>query len=383
MTRLVIRNSEPYPSFGHKEYVRHVGDFVSGTTLVPFDVIAPRSAAAGLPVVAVETAHPQNGRVVGRDALLEPYHLFTPGYRYAAITDGSKATPAVLAAFARALRTQLPAVLGTVRVVYGVGFSASGNLLAQLLDSPAGAGVFDVSLVGASARATVQPAAAGRVMRFNSESDFLGALEAGGIELLQQAATAAHLRWYVATGGPHIPHTDGTANNEVPGCGTPRGTTPISWQAFARAVFVAGDAWARQGVAPPANRLLAVGPRTGQVLRDALGHARGGVRLPPLELAEARFHANASACGAGGHCGTLFGCYSQPRAIGQAGFFATPAQYLTAFGAAADALVAARLMSPLDRRGMLGTAQSAASRNLTYTQYYARRHPRTATQQVA
>jgi hypothetical protein len=321
--------------------------------------------------------------MLGRDVYLEPFHLFTPGYRSAAITDGQKATPAVLAAFARALRTQLPAVLGPVRVVYGVGFSASGNLLAQLLDSPAGAGVFDVSLVGTSARATVPPAAAGRVMRFNSESDFLAALAAGGVELLDQAAAAAHVRWLVATGGPHIPHTDTTAGTDVAGCGTPRGTTPIGWPAFARAVFVAGDAWARQGVAPPANRLLAVVRRTGAVTRDALGHARGGVRLPPLELAEARFHANASACGVGGHCGTLFGCYSQPRAIGQAGFFATPAQYLAAFGTAADALVAARLMSPLDRRGILGTAQSAASRNLTYTQYYARRHPRTATQQVA
>lgn len=383
MNRLVIRSSEPYPSFGRKEYLRHVGDFVSGTTLVPFDLIAPRSTAAGLPVVAVEAAHPQNGQVIGRDAFLQPFHLFTPGYRYAAITDGGRATPAVLAAFARALRTDLPAVLGTVRVVYGVGFSAGGELLAQLLDSPAGAGVFDVSLVGTSARATVPPATAGRVMRFNSESDFLGALAAGGVELLDQAAAAAHLRWYVATGGPHIPHTDFTATSEIPGCGTARGTTPINWQAFARAAFVAGDAWARGGAAPPANRLLAVGRRTGQVLRDGLGHARGGVRLPPLELAEARFHANASACGVGGHCGTLYGCYSQPRAIGQAGFFATPAQYLAAFGAAADALVAARLMSPLDRRGLVGTARSAASRNLTYTQYYARRHPRAATQQVA
>lgn len=365
MSRLVIRNSEPYPSFGRKEYLRHVGHFTSGSTQVPFDIIAPRSTAAGLPVVAVETEHPFNGQVVGRDVLLEPYHLFTPGYRYAAITDGKKATPAVLAAFARALRTQLPAVLGAVRVMYGVGFSASGNLLAQLLASPDGAGVFDVSLVGTSGLASVPPAAAGRVMRFDSESDFLGALDAGGVELLDQAAGASHLRWYVATGGPHIAHTDGAANSDVAGCGTPAGTTPINWQVIARAVFVAGDAWARQGAAPPDNRLLVVDRRSGEVLRDALGHARGGARMPSLELAEARFRANASACGVSGHCGTLFGCYSQPRSIGEPGFFATRGQYLAAFGAAAEALVAARLMSRQDRRGLFGMAQRAAARNLT------------------
>lgn len=383
MTTLVVTGSEPYPSFGRKEYLRHLGHFTSGATQVPFDVIAPKSTGAGLPVVAVETQHPFNGRVVGRDVWLEPYHLFTPGYRYAAITDGRKATPAVLAEFARALRTQLPDVLGAVRVMYGVGFSASGNVLAQLLDSPDGAGVFDVSLVGTSALASVPPASAGRVMRFDSESDFLGALDAGGAELLDLAAGASHLRWYVATGGPHIAHTDGTANSDVAGCGTPAGTTPINWQPFARALFVAGDAWARQGVAPPDDRLPAVDRRTGEIRRDALGHARGGVRMPSLELAEARFHANASACGVGGHCGRLFGCYSQPRSIGEPGFFATRGQYLAAFEAAAEQLVAARLMSRLDRRGLFAMARRAASRNLTYTQLYARRSSRSSTRRVA
>lgn len=383
MTTLVVTASEPYPSFGRKEYLRHVGHFTSGATKVPFDVVAPRSAATGLPIVAVETAHPQNRQVLGRDVYLQPYHLFTPGYRYAAITDGRLATPAVLADFARALRTQLPTLLGPVRLVYGVGFSASAGVLGRLLDSRAGAGVFDVSLLGTSTLASAPPPSAGRVMRFDAETDFLATLAAGGVELLDQWIAAGHLRWYVATGGPHIPHTDATAGSAVLDCGTPAGTTPINWQASARAAFVAGDAWARQGVAPPANRLLSVIRRTGTVLRDALGHARGGVRMPSLEVAEARFHGNGSACGAAPHCGRLFGCYSQPRSIGESGFFASAAQYLAAFTAAADALVAARLMSPLDRRGLLGMAERAAARNLTFTQLYALRHPRGATQQVA
>ena len=81
MTTLVVTASEPYPSFGRKEYLRHVGHFTSGASRVPFDLVAPRSAAAGLPVVAVETAHPHNRQVLGRDVYLQPYHLFTPGSR--------------------------------------------------------------------------------------------------------------------------------------------------------------------------------------------------------------------------------------------------------------------------------------------------------------
>jgi hypothetical protein len=376
MIRIVITGSEPYGRFGRREYLLHRGHLSNGPLAeLPIELIAPADVGAGVPAVAVEVAHPQSGQVLGRDVYLGPRHLFGGGFRHAAIVGGAP-DAATLAAFARALREQARDVLGPVAAVHGVGFSATGNLLADLLASRAGAGAFDGSLVGTSASPALPTPRAGRVVRLSSESDFLDALAAGGAELAAGIGQTTNLRWYVATGGPHVADTPPLAGANVAGCGSPLGTTPLDWTPIARAAFDAADAWARGRALPPDNRLPEIDPGSGEIVRDGRGHARGGVRLPPLELAEATFHAHASSCGRGGHCGLLFGCYQGVRSLGDRGFFAGAGDYLPAFGAVLDGLVTARLLPRPEASRLRRTAGSAAARGLTFTQHYARLHPR-------
>lgn len=383
MATLRIDESSDHAPHGGIAYRRHRGHFLVGATRVGFELVAPAEPAAGLPCVVVEAAHAQNGQAMGRDVYLRADQLFHRGFRHAWITDRLQATAPFLGHLARALRTQLRGVLGPIQKVYGVGFSASSAPLEEVLAAPGWAGAFDFSLVGTSTGTTLPPAAAGRTIRFNAEADFLDVLAAGGRRLLAAAAATPHLRWYVATGGPHVADARFTRGQAIGPCGTARGTTPINWAPLARAAFWAGDEWARRGTAPPANHLPRLDDATGELARDGRGHARGGVRLPALALAEARFSARAESCGIGGLCGQLFGCYREPRAIGSAGMPATPEAYVAAFREVATKLVGRRLLTGGDAAWLVGQAERAAALGLTSTQLYAREHPRDAAQAVA
>ena len=370
MTTLVIEKSDAYGTHCRIDYRRHTGHFMAGATKVGFELVAPSDRARGLPCVVVEAAH-FNGKPLGRDVYLRADQLCCRGFRHAWIPDVRHATAANLARLARALRTQLRQVQGPIQKVYGVGFSASAAVLEEVLAAPDQAGVFDASLVGTSPSTLVPPAAAGKVIRFNAEADFLSVFAAGGRALLDRAAAAQHLRWYVATGGPHLPDARFTRNVPVGPCGPPNGTTPLNWTPIARAAFWAADEWARLGTAPPANHLPVVDAASGEIARDGRGHARGGVRLPSLVLAEARFEARAATS-----CGDLFGSYSSPRSIGSPGFPATPQAYVAAFREAAQKLVDRRLMTPGDAAWLTRQAVRAAAVPCTYTQLYAEERDR-------
>ena len=52
-------------------------------------------------------------------------------------------------------------------------------------------------------------------------------------------------RYYAIAGGPHA---------------SIAGATPINWLPIARTLFIAGDAWVRNGTPPPASGMLSLTP---------------------------------------------------------------------------------------------------------------------------
>jgi hypothetical protein len=172
-------------------------------------------------------------------------------------------------------------------------------------------------------------------------------------------------RYYVVAGGAHIPDAvlSRMAFPDPPNPGSPappvEGTTPINWLPFIRAVFVAGDQWARNHVQPPESLILKLNPQ-GLVMRDAKGNALGGIRHPALEMSEAVFMPSVVRGG-----WTLFGgCGSFNKKMQMSEF---PA-YLSAFTKAADALVSARFLLPAGRDRMI--EQAKLSPPNTYTRNY-------------
>lgn len=164
----------------------------------------------------------------------------------------------------------------------------------------------------------------------------------------------------------------------IPPCGiTPVGSTPIDWTPIARALFVAGDRWVCEGEAAPPSLYLQV--EDGEPVRDRMGHAAGGVRLPILSLPrsaprprpggtvdtpEATFRAQR-----GGACSYL-GAYSQPHSFGDREFFPDAETYLQAFSGSTGSLAEAGYLLPAAAAAMLDAATAAAGNGLAYTQAY-------------
>ena len=175
-------------------------------------------------------------------------------------------------------------LFGELNHIYAVGFSDSGKTVHDIY-KPFGHVSFDLTM--ACTAPYVEPVRTKNqnlIMVLNTEADF----DARAIPNPNFPA----YRHYAIAGGPHIP--DATLTRRM-FSGQPlpavAGTTPINWLPFARALFRAGDEWIRNGKQPPPSAPLQLDSR-GEIARDDLLNALGGIRHPALELREARFIAS-------------------------------------------------------------------------------------------
>ena len=136
-----------------------------------------------------------------------------------------------------------------------------------------------------------------------------------------------------------------------------------------KALFMAGDAWVTEGQQPPPTTLLKL-TSAGQIERDAVGNALGGIRHPALEVGEAKFISPAvlPVPVPPPPVWRLFGGYEQVRSIGDAGFFKNVGQYVKAFDAAAKALGRAGFLLDEDEKDL--TRKAKLNPSSTFTQNY-------------
>jgi hypothetical protein len=300
--------TEPYGAYGGVDYVRHVGRFVGtaagGPYSVPFEIIAPADLSQGNRRILVEPLNQVEGPAVL--SRLTPELLFGNGFSYAGIcftppspnafpnhlcqgfqgrggftpegvwVEGKGDAAAIIAAFARALRDDPVAhgLIGVPLKLYSSGFSAPAMVLEDVLHSPQGANLFDLSLL----RGVFWPGGthplpepeAGLVMMIETEAEVI-AVNAAALR-----GTSATYRSYEVAGAPHA---DG-----VPGF------PALEWTPVLRALFVAGDRWATGVADPPYSAVLADNPEAEDgIARDENGNALGGIRLPDLEVGRRRY----------------------------------------------------------------------------------------------
>lgn len=213
------------------------------------------------------------------------------------------------------------------------------------------------------------------VVRMNTQSDFdsFGGLanrspdsdDASGRYRLYEVAGAAHVRApFPLPGSADPPRFSGKPAS--PG-GLPAFDTKACYDAFpagsrmndmpfalAAAAMVSNlSAWVDEGRPPPHAPRIETAP-DGATATDADGNARGGLRLPEMQVPAAVFGVGRGGCNLFGY--TLdFGREGMSRRYGD-----RPA-YLQRFRAAADAAVADRLLLAEDRPLLLARAEAQAS----------------------
>lgn len=330
----VENRSEPFGAFDGVAYVRHTGFFEGETTLgefrVPYEIVAPEDPAQSNGAVLVEPPHFLFGPL-GRDFSLGHDLVFQTVSGYASVGFGEDGlnildpaaedlrlagqpvanagapNPAgtldeeILIQFSRALTADSYAgtLLGDVNRLYAYGVSQTSAVLMETrrnLAQTSQQGLFDFMLLH-TALWPVPPQArpafdflneefqpldgAGRILIVNTE----GELVLSDAEQLRRVVDKPQHRLYEVAGAAHAV----SQNN------------PLDHNAVARAVFAAGDRWARTSIAPPPSMTLETaapgaidvvyGIETG-IARDGDLNARGGVRLPDLAVGQAQFIAS-------------------------------------------------------------------------------------------
>ncbi len=322
---------EAFGSFAGVQYTRLTGRFSGKTSLgdfrMPFELVAPADPRRGNRTVLVEPPHDLLGPFC-RDAVLGRRFVFDGGFAYAAVgfgnsglnvldstaSDarlagaplvrrrpgvsegaGSTVDEEILIQFVNALTESAFAreALGPIERRYALGLSQTSAALLETLNHPQGRGLFDLTVLlitmwrppwqspGVLERlegAFEPPSGVARVIFVESEGDLLLSEAAS----FRRVAPLEGFRVYELAGLSHRPTT----------------SNPTDGSPVARAMFLRGDAWVRQGTPPPASVLLEVAPsgavdpvhgiHTG-ILRDDDGNARGGVRLPDVAIGRARF----------------------------------------------------------------------------------------------
>lgn len=318
----------PFGTFAGVAFVSHTGVFEGETSLgefrVPYEIVAPAQPSAGNGTVVVEPPHFALG-TLGRDGVLTPELLFGKGFRYAAVGFGTNGlnildprVPGLVVGGAPVQSPGLPnpfgvvdeeiivqfvealsspaaaAILGDVDRRYAYGVSQTAEVMLETLHSAGGRDLFHLTLLHSALwkpgpSPPFQPpetfenlpdefqplSGVGRVLFLEAEGDLL----LSGAEQFRRAAADPSYRVYEVAGAPHLPVPVPPLN-------------PLDLAPVARALLVAGDAWARGVALPPPSALLEL-DTSGAIVRDGDGNARGGVRLPDVAVGRARFVASA------------------------------------------------------------------------------------------
>jgi hypothetical protein len=385
-------NKETAGTFNRVNFVRYKGRFTGETSQgkfsVPYEITAPSPTEGNLRLL-IEVPHFNDG-VIARVDILGAEFLFGRGFSHAAvgystignrILDPNPGFEIVIASvgvnpnqpqtdreiitqFAGALRGNPFNLVGDIKKVYSIGFSDSGSALHRVLNEAHGRDAFDLSFPCIASLSPVHRPApvSGKVIVYNTEYDFRPV-----------EGESPNQRWYAGAGCPHISDSEhsrklfaGPPQSPLPPI---KGTTPINWSPFMKALFIAGDRWVTEGQQPPPTTLLKL-TTASQVERDAVGNALGGIRHPALEVGEAKFISPAvlPVPVPPPPVWRLFGGYEQVRSIGDAGFFKNVGQYVKAFDAAAKALGRAGFLLDEDEKDL--TRKAKLNPSSTFTQNY-------------
>lgn len=380
-------------TFNRISYVQYRGRFTGetsqGTFSVPYEITAPSTPDKGNLRLLVEVPHFNDG-IIARVDILGAEFLFGRGFSHAAVgysafgkrildfnpgfeivIAGTAANPQqpqtdreIITQFAGALRGNPFNLVGSIKQVYSIGFSDSGGALHRILNEAHGRDAFELSFPCTASLGPVHRPApvSGKVIVYNTEYDFRP-LE----------GDAPNQRWYAGAGCPHISDSEyarklfpGPPQSPLPPI---KGTTPINWSPFMKALFLAGDRWVVEGQQPPPTTLLKL-TSAGQIQRDVKENALGGIRHPALEVGEAKFIASAvlPVPVPPPPVWPLFGGYDRVSSIGDADFFKNVGQYVKAFDAAAKALSRAGFLLDEDEKDL--TRKAKQNPSSTFTQNY-------------
>lgn len=312
---LTIDQATAYGRFNGIDYVKYVGHFanaVNGEAFdAPFEIVTPTNPNKGNGRLLVEPFHFFLA-AGARDVYLTPALLFGRGFSHAAIcwqvietadhpchrfTGKPGLELAIIADFARLLKSNTGAKLvGPVNKLYSIGLSNSADPLLRLLLDPLGQHLFDLSFVlttgwplptveftplPAHMPPSLLPAeSAGRVITVLTEADIV----LFNAAVLRADQAHPNYRSYEVAGVSHIPAPVYDA-------------TQLDWLPVLRALFVAGDRWITDEIAPPPSVFLAtaaatldpVYQRATGIARDENLNAQGGIRLPDLALGRSQF----------------------------------------------------------------------------------------------
>jgi hypothetical protein len=260
----------------------------------------------------------------------------------------------IIVQFTRALSEDAHAgdVLGTIDRIYAYGASQSAGALLETLHSPGGTDLFDLTLLHVAfwrdpfvrgdefqrLGGEFQPLAdVGRVVFVGAEGDQVR----NDAEQFRRAVGDPAHRVYEVAGAAHLPSV----------------LNPLNHTLVMRAIFVAADEWMRLGIEPPPSTLMDAAPDgeidpvygfvTG-IGRDGDLNARGGVRLPEVEIGQAQYIAVNFALNP--QIGAVIDLTCEPVAASgnTTPRFPNHGTYVSRFNQQADELVRGRFLLPED-----------------------------------
>lgn len=389
---MIIEEETLYETYNGVDFIRYAGRFVSTTPDkaydAPFEIVVPDDLSVSNGRLFFEPYHHVSQAGV-RDFYFGSDFLFKRGFMHAAVCwQGSddpdhicapfegdpETSEQIIIDFVNALKaSDRSAVTGQVDYVYTGGYSSVAQILLSLLRTPKGDGLFDLSIPLTSGwplpvqefaplpetmPETLIPAPeAGKVMMVNVEADVV----MYNATVLRGDDSQPNYRVYEIAGGAHVP-------------APLYDTTGVMWLPILRALFVAGDQWVTEGMAPPTSTFIEVVPTdesdpvydipTG-IQRDENLNALGGIHMPDLVLGRAQFVA--ADLEVWPKIGKAIDLTCEPLTDGSPRFESYDS-YVKQFRDELEALVAARFILPDEVAGLI---QAAAASGVGTTDYCA------------
>ncbi|WP_104107635.1 alpha/beta hydrolase domain-containing protein [Nocardioides sp. 616] len=196
------------------------------------------------------------------------------------------------------------------------------------------------------------------VFQLQTESDL------GGWEAVRQPDRGNVHTWEVA-GAAHADvytveatfgwETNSTAVAELLGCARPVNDFPFHYAA--NAAYAALERWVRRGIRPASAPPLEI--VDDWIQRDADGNAKGGLRLPDIDVPVATHSGQGNTGLTGGFLCVLFGTTVPFTDARLAELYPTHEAYVAAYTAKADAALKAGFMTRADRDAAVAAAQAA------------------------